>query len=188
MPLEKLVTVIADLDATSPGPAEPKSQGDDHIRNLKTAVKNCFPGFAGAVLIGGVANGAADAYTLSPGTPLLAYAANALAIWMPHITNLSGAVTLNVSGLGPRAVRSVSGGPLQSGDLVAGQYVAMVDTGSEFRLIGVTKNYVDNLAFNSMLPTPPVVPGRQFLVYENGVFGYLANATPDFLLQSQGII
>jgi hypothetical protein len=188
MALEKLVVSINDLDPTSPGPADAKSQGDDHLRNIKTAVKNCFPGFAGPVLVGGLAGGVVDAYTLAPATALTGYAANTLIVWMPNITNATGTVSMNASGLGARAIRSVAGAPLLPGDLVANQYAAMVDTGTEYRLIGVTKNYVDNLAFSSMLPTPPAMTGQYFLAYENGVFVYLTPPVPGFLLHNIGIV
>lgn len=40
---------ISDLVATNPTSADPKSQGDDHIRLLKSAIKTTFPNVAGAV-------------------------------------------------------------------------------------------------------------------------------------------
>lgn len=49
MPVES-VTYIDDLNATNPvGATDPKSQGDDHIRNIKLALKNTFPNIDGAV-------------------------------------------------------------------------------------------------------------------------------------------
>lgn len=188
MALEKLVVSINDLDATSPGPADAKSQGDDHLRNIKTAVKNCFPGFAGPVLVGGLAGGVVDTYTLATAPALISYAANTLVVWMPNVTSVTAAPTMNVSGLGVRAIRSVTGAPLLPGDLVAGQYVVMVDTGTEYRLIGITKNYVDNLAFSSMLPVPPAMSGQYFLAYQNGAFAYLNSPVPGFFYQAQGIV
>src|SRR6266513_2651454 len=44
------VTYIADLVATNPiGASDPKSEGDDHIRNIKKALHNCFPSLSGQV-------------------------------------------------------------------------------------------------------------------------------------------
>lgn len=49
MPVES-VTYISDLVATNPiGATDPKSQGDDHIRNIKSAIKTTFPNITGAV-------------------------------------------------------------------------------------------------------------------------------------------
>ena len=42
------VTFINDFVVTNPvGSTDPKSQGDDHLRNIKTGVKNTLPGMAG---------------------------------------------------------------------------------------------------------------------------------------------
>jgi len=44
------VTHISDLVASNPvGATDPKSEGDDHIRNIKTALLNDFAGITGAV-------------------------------------------------------------------------------------------------------------------------------------------
>ena len=42
-------TYINQLDATNPTASDPKSQGDDHIRLVKSAVKASFPNVTGAV-------------------------------------------------------------------------------------------------------------------------------------------
>lgn len=49
MALESPVNYISDLVSTNPVSADPKSEGDDHIRNIKTAVKASFPNVSGAV-------------------------------------------------------------------------------------------------------------------------------------------
>lgn len=40
---------LDDLVTTNPVAGDPRSEGDDHIRNLKVAAKNTFPGLAGRV-------------------------------------------------------------------------------------------------------------------------------------------
>lgn len=42
-------TYISDLVATNPAAGDAVSQGDDHIRNLKSAIKTTFPNINGAV-------------------------------------------------------------------------------------------------------------------------------------------
>ena len=42
-------TYISDLVATNPTATDPKSQGDDHLRLVKSAIKATFPNVAGAV-------------------------------------------------------------------------------------------------------------------------------------------
>ena len=51
MGLETNVTYISDFDIAWPLPSDSKSAGDDHIRNLKKALRNCFPLFAGPMNI-----------------------------------------------------------------------------------------------------------------------------------------
>lgn len=43
------VTHISDLNASNPAASDAKSQGDDHIRNIKTALKTDFPNINGVV-------------------------------------------------------------------------------------------------------------------------------------------
>lgn len=42
-------TYISDFVSTNPVSGDPKSQGDDHIRNMKAAIKATFPAVTGAV-------------------------------------------------------------------------------------------------------------------------------------------
>jgi len=44
-------TYIDGLNASNPAGADPKSQGDDHIRLLKSTIKATFPNVAGAVTV-----------------------------------------------------------------------------------------------------------------------------------------
>ena len=44
------VTYISDLDDTNPPGGDPKSEGDNHIRNLKTGLTGSFPNFAGVAM------------------------------------------------------------------------------------------------------------------------------------------
>ena len=43
------VTYINDLNAANPASGDLKSEGDDHLRNIKTAIKATFPNISGAV-------------------------------------------------------------------------------------------------------------------------------------------
>ncbi len=142
---------ISDLTITNPLSADPKSAGDDHLRLLKKVARQSFPGFTGPILVGGTTAGSVNAYTLTPSTAVVAYVANTILVIKVHIANTS-ASTINVSALGTRNIKTVSGAALTSADMPIDCYVAMVDTGAEYRIIGVTKNYVDLLAFNTALP------------------------------------
>jgi len=150
MPAET-VTYIADLDVAAPTGASPKSEGDDHIRNGKKAAKNTFPGFVGAVLVGGVDGGAANAYTLTPATPLAGYAAKMQVVFQAIATN-TAAATLNVSGLGAKAIVSEAGAPVTPSDLIAGRFYSAIYDGTRFRLTSVPQNYIDQLVISGTVP------------------------------------
>lgn len=51
MPIEPTINSIFDLNAAWPTAADPKSDGDDHIRNLKQILKITFPAFKGPMPI-----------------------------------------------------------------------------------------------------------------------------------------
>lgn len=44
-------TSIGDLDPTKPGPSDPKAEGDDHLRLIKSILKITFPAFTGPMPI-----------------------------------------------------------------------------------------------------------------------------------------
>jgi hypothetical protein len=145
MALETAVN-IADLVKTNPGAGDPKSQGDDHIRNLKTVLQNAFAGFTGSVFVTGTDGGAADVYTLTPANALPAYGNRMLIAFSPTV-NGTGPATINISGLGAKAIKSVTGAAMTLGDLIVGQLYLAMYNGTEFRLTSMTKNYIDQLAF-----------------------------------------
>lgn len=145
MALETVVN-IADLVKTNPTAGDPKSAGDDHLRNIKTALLNDFAGFLGAVLVTGTNGGAADVYTLTPANALVAYGTSMLVEFSPTVNN-TGAATLNISGLGAKAIKQLTGTAMTLGDLIFGQVYLAFYNGTEFRLASMTKNYIDQLAF-----------------------------------------
>jgi len=143
-------TYVGDLVITNPTSSDPKSQGDDHLRLIKSVLRESFAGFTGAVIVTGTDGGAADAYTLTPTTALAAYVNRMLAIFIPTATNATTTPTLNISGLGAKTITTQAGAALAANDL-SGITIVEYD-GTNFRLMSVTKNYVDQLAFNSALP------------------------------------
>jgi hypothetical protein len=139
------VTNVGDLVVTNPTSSDPKSVGDDHLRNLKISLRNSFAGFAGNILVSGTDGGGADAYTLTPTTTLTAYSTKMLVEFTPNATN-TGASTLNISGLGTKNIYSVAGAALTAGELVSGRYYLAAYDGTHFRLLSVTKAYIDALS------------------------------------------
>jgi hypothetical protein len=142
---------IFNLDSSNPTGADPKSRGDDHFRLIKSVVKNSFAGFTGAVIVTGNNGGAVNAYTLTPATPLPSYVVGMEALFFPTVTN-TGACTLNISGLGDIPLVAVNNAVLVANDLVVSRPYRATFDGTNFRLNSVTKNYIDQLAFNTALP------------------------------------
>jgi hypothetical protein len=167
------VTNIIDLNPANPTGADAKANGDDHIRNIKTALRQAFAGLTGAVVVSGADGGAANVYTLTPATTLTAYGSRMVAVFSPIATN-TGPVTLNISGLAAKAVTSVSGAALASGDLVVGRLYSAIYNGTSFQLEAVTQNYIDQIAVTGLLPgvTTPANAGKFYTT--NGSTGYWA--------------
>lgn len=144
---------IGDLVTTNPAGSDAKSQGDNHLRLIKTALKSCFAGFSGAVLVTGTDGGAADAYTVTPASALPGYVSKMSVLWSPTATNLTTSPTINISGLGAVALKDVAGNNPVAGDYVAGKFYIGIYDGTNFRNSAITKNYVDQLVFSSSLPS-----------------------------------
>lgn len=147
------VTFIDDLVATNPvSNTDIVRYGADHIRNLKTAIKNSFAGCGGvAIVFAADSSAVANTITLTPTPAITEYTTRMLVVWHQAVTN-TGAVTMNISALGAKNVVSVANAALTSGDLVAGRaYVGEYD-GTSIQLLAVTKNYVDQQAFSAALP------------------------------------
>lgn len=159
---------ISDLVSTNPTPSDLESEGDDHLRLIKAILKSAFPGFTGSVVVAGADTGSANSYVLTPSTPLPAYVTNTLVVFKPANSNTTASPTINISGLGAQALRAVDGSALLAGDIRAGQYFTLVYDGTQFKLTQVTKNYVDQSAFNATLPGQPGGNAPYNLVSRNG--------------------
>lgn len=157
---------IGDLVSTNPTGSDGKSQGDDHLRLIKSTVLNSFTGFDGAVIVTGIDGGVSDIYTLTPTPSLPSYAARMVVVFSPTTSN-TGASTINISNLGAKPVKSVAGVDLIANDLSVGQIYSAVYTGTEFRLLSITKTYADQLAFGGSLPGQAGNSGK--LITTNGV-------------------
>lgn len=143
---------VGDLVVTNPVAGDLKSAGDDHLRLIKTAVKTCFAGFTGSIILTGSDTGGVNNYALTPSPALPAYVTGMMVLMTPSATNTTTS-TLNISALGAKTIKSVDGVALNASDFVAGTYYLMVYNGTDFRILFITKNYADNLSFSSSLPS-----------------------------------
>lgn len=88
----------------------------------------------GADTLGSI-GGTANAITASASVALTAYAVGNL-LWLTPSSTNTAAVTLNVDGLGARAVRDAAGAALTAGMLQSGVTYLLYDNGSHYRIIG----------------------------------------------------
>jgi hypothetical protein len=125
---------IADLVITNPLASDPKSAGDDHLRLIKTILKNAFAGFTGAIIVTGTDTGTAAAHVLTPTTPLVAYATGLMVLYRPVNAGI-GALTVNISALGVKSVKTLLGADPTSGDITANQPLLLMYDGTNFVIV-----------------------------------------------------
>lgn len=113
---------------------------NDSARAMMSAVAKYRDDIAGAI----VTSGTATAYTVSSNSSFdtLAHLNGQVIAFSPHTTNGAGPVTLNVDGLGAKALRSAPNAELLSGTLIQGTpYVAVYNnTDGAFYLQGFYGN------------------------------------------------
>lgn len=134
MPLES-GSYLSDLVITNPTSGDPKSQGDDHLRLIKSTLKVTFSGFLGAVIVTGTDTGTGAAYVVNPSTavPNLRYG---MRVVFTAVNANTGPATLTVSALAPTPIVHANGSALVAGDLLAGRVVEAVYDGTSFQLMG----------------------------------------------------
>lgn len=93
----------------------------------------------------GVAAGAANAITVAL-SPIPAALVAGLSVALQVSANNTAAVTLNVNGLGAKAILNRSGAALKAGDLIAGNIYGVTYNGTTFIL--------DGLAYSDLLVSP----------------------------------
>lgn len=126
---------INDLVITNPTSTDPKSQGDDQIRLLKTVLKETLNGFTGAILVTATDTGTATGHVLTPSTALVGYTPMLCLLYKAAVTN-TGALTVNVSGLGVRSIKTMAGADPTAGDIVAGYPMLLMYDGTNFVTLG----------------------------------------------------
>lgn len=125
---------IGDLNVANPSGTDPKSQGDDHIRLLKTAARNSFPGFSGVVAGTGTESGSGSAYVVALSPAPASYTAGMMVVFKAVHAN-AGPATLQVNALAAKALKAVDGSALESGDIESGAVVGAFYDGTDFFLI-----------------------------------------------------
>ncbi|WP_287994294.1 hypothetical protein [Acidiphilium sp.] len=116
---------------------QPPSTVNDSARSMMARLAYFRDWLAGAMTQGGASN----AYTITSGESLSAYASGMRFLWKPN-ANSTGAVTLNVDGRGAKKVYMPSGSQAGSGDISVNAYydvvyVPTLDSGNGgFKIVG----------------------------------------------------
>ena len=117
-------TYIDGLNTSNPvGASDFVSQGDDHLRLIKTAIKATFPGVAFPIGYN-TFGGSATALTLTLAVAPAAYV-DGMRVWgrIPTGGTATGAATLNVNALGAVSVVKNHDQPIEAGDWEEDQIV-----------------------------------------------------------------
>lgn len=127
---------IGGLVSTNPTATDAKSQGDDHLRLIKTTLLNSFAGFPGLVVATGTeAQGSTvNDYTVTLSPAPAAYTTPLVVLFKATHAN-TGAATLQIGALGTKPLVAVDGGALKSGDIENGGIVCAYYDGTSFLLI-----------------------------------------------------
>jgi len=156
----EVANYVDQLVATNPLASDPKSEGDDHLRLLKTVLKQSFPNIGGAVslthtrmnLLGSpeladLTAGTAPNFTIaSPQVPPTVYATHQIFFVTFHATGTTGSNTLNISALGAVDLkqRDPSGAKVDA-VVTSGMQAAIIYDGTDFVILNA-------------LPAEPVEP------------------------------
>lgn len=164
---------IAGLDDSLPTGTDTKSEGDNHLRLLKTVLKHVFAGFPGEVLLAAAeAQGATvNDYVLTVAPAPSAYATSTMVVFRANHAN-TGAATLKIGGLAARSLLNPEGTPLRANAITSTTWVVVAYDGTNFRMVGggnsqAIYDYADQLAFQSSLPNQAGNAGR-FLQTDGG--------------------
>ena len=141
-------TYVNDLKTANPTSTDPKSQGDDHLRLIKSVLKNTFAGFQGLVVVTGTESQGATAsdYVVTVAPAPAAYTAGFFVAFKATHAN-TGVATLTVNTLAAKALKAVDGSALEAGTIQSGALCVAFYDGADFYLISA------NGALRA--PTPP---------------------------------
>ncbi len=129
-------TYVNDLNTANPTSTDPKSQGDDHLRLIKSVLKNTFAGFPGLIVATGVeAQGATvNDYVVTVSPAPAAYTANFFLAFKATHTN-TNAVTIAINALAAKTLKGVDGSAVETGDIESGGIVVAWYNGTDFFLV-----------------------------------------------------
>lgn len=200
-------TYINQLVATNPTAADPKSQGDDHLRLLKGVLQAQFPNLGAAAVtvlaselnaLAGISSAVqtqlnAKAPLASPaltGTPTAPTAAALTSNTQIASTAYADAAVAVEAGLrvAADALKATKAGDVYTGthDFGGASWVRvpLPASGND----AASKFYVDSAAMSPVLPGQPGGSTPYALISVNGIASWVAGLAPDFLLMNAGVV
>jgi hypothetical protein len=100
----------------------------------------------------GVDTGAANSYIVTAATPYTAYANGELVFFVPGNTN-TGPSTININGLGPIPITTITGAPLTAGQITAGIMQELIYFNGNFQLLSIGNTFGNTVGtFGAEIP------------------------------------
>lgn len=156
MPLEN-PTYVEDLNASNPSYQDFRSEGDDHLRGIKAALKNTFPGMAGRAWR--KRNVSASGTITRTDNMSLINAASGITLTPDPASSLGNGFLFMVRAPSTGSVTVNPGEPINGADsyTIPANYTAIITSdGTEFFLM---------LVFNDVPPTVPAFPSGTKMIF-----------------------
>lgn len=182
-------TVITDLSTTassnSPAGTDPIGTSlDDFLRVIQKFERQLFDT---ATIYSSTVGGTADVITLTPTPALTAYKAGQCVSWIASGANTTN-VTINVSGLGAKAVTKNGATALTAGNIPSGATVSACYDGTQFQLQSVAGGGITALTGDVTASGTGSVAATLATVNSNvGSFG-TATQSPTLTLNGKGLV
>jgi microcystin-dependent protein len=137
----------------------PEGQSPSSVNDCARMMMGAVKRFWGRIQGQYAATGSADAYVLTPASPLAVYVTGERYSFRANFTN-AGAATLDISGLGAKALkkmRSAGKADLGAGDIQTGQPVTVEYDGTDMVMVTPSANAVES-GSPSLVPVGAVMP------------------------------
>ena len=141
-------TYISDLNASYPAPADPESEGANHMRLIKSVLKATFAGVVGAVTIttaqlnalAGISSASVTALSSIPTTVLTALSTTTQAAVQAALTAFGASGQITLPGGGTGGITSTTGGVA----VTQGTAGFQLGTDGSFALLGQAPRFIAN--------------------------------------------
>ena len=150
-------TYISDLVVTNPTSTDPKSQGDDHLRLVKSTLKNTFPNITGAMTV---------SHTV-----------------LNYTANLTSDAQTQINTKGAIAGQTWTG----SHDYTSATITVPTQLSTDNSSKAASTAFVNSVAFNTALPAQTGNSGKYLTTDGTNASWQSTPAMPDFILIAQGV-